>query len=123
MKIRAIVDGNVKVGWYRYHPYYEIHQLMVFVPNEEPGGGFWREIEIDISTAAEATGKLDKHGDEIYGSRRDMQGGDRVKLYQTRWDVTWNEGRLQWMVDRHGSGYALSTADELEIIPPEEGGA
>ena len=125
--IRAIVDGNVKVGWYVYAcetnfkaEIYWQHQL--HIPHAH---GFMEVFMFsDVAGMAEATGKLDKNGDEIYGSRGDMQGGDRVAIRGER-DLTpvcWNVHELTWMLGRDGKLLNLSCwlPDELEIIKGAE---
>ncbi|MCK5606655.1 hypothetical protein KAR91_32435 [Candidatus Pacearchaeota archaeon] len=53
-------------------------------------------IEIDISTAAEDTGKLDKHGKPIFGSRGPMHGGDRVSIGGVQHEAAWRDSHSYW---------------------------
>ncbi len=131
-KIRAIVDGKEVFGWYRYHPYYESHQLMVFVPDESRncyGGGSWQENEIDLSTAAVATGRKDNKDVEIFGSKGEMQGGDKIRIHghgTAVYRAAWSERDLQWILHDYAKKESFPlyawNPDELEILPkaPEE---
>lgn len=125
-------DGGVVYGW--YVPLDKRHfvvppcgdpetELVRWFRTAHNTIQLWGAIEIDISTAAVKTGKLDKHGDDIYGSKGDMQGGDRVEhddVRRRRLLVTWIEDRLTW-----GMGDGLlcdSQSIYLEIIKDQEGG-
>lgn len=75
--------------------------------------------EIDISTAAEATGKLDKNGKEIFGSKGDMQEGDRIKAdgRDNPICVNWDDTKAHWGLPKI-TPLGDWTSDELEIIEP-----
>ena len=70
--------------------------------------------EIDISSAAVATGGKDKNGVEIYGSKGEMQGGDVVKanIYS---DETPQELSVQWLSGAWVIEYEDSESD-LSLI-------
>ena len=125
MRIRAKIDGQYVYGWYRYHPYYESHQLMVFITDEDRnchGGGTWQEHEIDISLCAEDTGRKDKNGKPIFGSKGDMKGGDRVSVDgQGGKQVYFCSTGCWWEVD--GVPLGKLGPDILAIIPQEKEGA
>jgi len=88
-------------------------------------------IEIAIETAAEFTGRLDRHGDKIFGSKGAMQGGDLIQGCTTDEcrEVSWDEQELTWVVTTqygtHSKIAALSKYDTTghEIVPPLEKGA
>lgn len=123
-------DGRKVVGWY-----VEISGQPFLFTDDLVSQDLLTELrylleKIDISTAAVATGKLDKHGVEIYGSMGEMQGGDRVKVhskdllencvFQVEYDCRMAAYKLQ---EEAGVMSRLSCwrSDELEIIKPEEG--
>ena len=125
--IRAKTKDGMKVGWYfrTYDGKHFIIRLNVGLWYFEDAKTTYMhqdsfsQIE-DISSAAEATGKKDKNGDMIFGSRGEMQGGDRVKngdyvgnpdhwRYWTR-SVVWGD-----------VGWCGIEGESVEIIKPEEG--
>ncbi|MHC4346344.1 MAG: hypothetical protein ACYSUP_16845 [Planctomycetota bacterium] len=128
-------DGKEKekevVGWYC-----EIAKVPHIIP---PTADFLRKrsdtssiavhglIPIDPATAAYDTGKLDKHGKRIYGSKGEMQGGDSVIAsgVDTPSCVYWHAGSNygQWVMEsdeyiRPLYGWESSG---LEIITAEKG--
>lgn len=133
-KIRAIIDGKEVVGWYVYRCQTKLSgevvwKHTVYVAHSE---GFTDCIEIpDISTCAVATGRKDKHGVEIFGSKGEMQGGDRIRGCTTgeHRDVSWDEQQLTWVATTQYGNHAkvgpLANYDTTghEIIPKSEGGA
>jgi hypothetical protein len=101
-----------------------------------PGGGrpakfeyaeWWlKAIRIDRATAAVDTGKLDKHGKRIRGSKGEMQGGDTI---QQAWykpaQVYWDENDGCWAFHPEDSTDGVfdlyaSASDELEIVTDEQ---
>ncbi len=104
-------DGNVVVGWH-----VRLDDISYIVP--EDAHAIYC-ISIDITTAARATGKLDKNGDMIYGSDGDMQGGDRVRLLGQGGGVpvVWNKGKLLWGFPQ-GAELGCWHSRQLEIIAP-----
>ncbi len=128
MKIRAYdKDGNEVVGWYfrsRTTEHYMVREdAAVYDPDDACGHitiDHASLLKIDISTAAEDTGKDASNG-RIFGSRGEMKGGDRVRLCNQGGGVpvVWNRDKLLWGFPQGGElGCWLS--DELEIIPKEE---
>ena len=95
-------------------------------------------FEIDPTTAAIATGKFDKNGTEIFGSKGEFQGGDRVnwtldelydagekiRTYKGTGSVKWIPEHVCWgIVERTGGGYqgnGFWEAAEFEIIEETE---
>ncbi len=139
--IRAIIDGEAKYGWYcqvsnsAHSPEPVKHFLIA--PNT-----FYYEcdnaldiadaIEIpDLSLCAVATGKMAKGPDgkviEIYGSRGEMQGGDRVnagKNYNYIGVCEWLPEDLTWIIAKDENSWNdLSDwpSDQLTILPRKEG--
>jgi hypothetical protein len=98
MQVRAKTkDGKEKevVGWY-----VEIAGKPGIVPLDARAiFCMW----IDPATAAYDTGKLDKHGDRIYGSKGEMRGGDSVIAsgVDTPSCVYWHAGNNygQWVME------------------------
>ena len=82
-------------------------------------------VKIDITTAAVDTGKDAKNG-RIYGSKGEMQGGDRVKLPMLNklaiFPVLWSNRKLQWSLKATSADLQLHTwnPDELEIIKEKQ---
>jgi hypothetical protein len=82
--------------------------------------------EIVRETAAIDTGKLDKHGERIFGSKGEMQGGDTVRIHghgTSRYKAVWHD--LSWgLYNKKDGFYSLYVwnCDELEIIKAEKGG-
>ncbi len=127
-KIRAIVDGKEVFGWY-YEDDVDGKGSKPFILPCHHKLKLWADaIQIDISTAAVATGRKDKNGVEIFGSKGEMRGGDRVSVRKGKpYKVAWCDYRLTWVLvgrpmeeELHKCHYP----DELEIIPKasEEGG-
>lgn len=133
MKVRAIIDGQAKFGWYAQVTSTPTAMESNGVKRDFlfPITAYWYEelgdiliadavVIPDISLCAVATGRKDKNGVEIYGSKGDMKGGDRVKADGSKCAVrvNWNDTNLQW-------GFPMATAlgswqpGELEILPPE----
>ena len=121
-KVRAIVNGKEMVGWYAVLK----NNTHTFVTHEDPvrfhSDAIWVKVwQIDPATAAVDTGRKDKHGKPIFGSKGLFEGGDMVKADGLKYTVrvNWNDKRLHW-------GLPMATAlgsyesDELEIIPKEE---
>lgn len=133
MKVRAKTkDGTEVVGWYvqcldRHFAYVQPKASSFDYKHDEEYGRLWTVtgfVEIEIKSAAVDTGKLDKHGKMIFGSKGEMQGGDRIR-YRTGLGharlvcdgVRWNADTLQWAAMR-GAQLASIDIRELEIIPP-----
>ena len=131
--IRAIIDGKVVVGWY-----FTIHDRHFISSSASEAQSYyahndtemfdilaWYEIP-DISLCAVATGRMDKNDVEIFGSKGDMQGGDRVSCVGDSSRITqWSDEDLQWQLGGATDGTPFTTlspwdADELEIIPRED---
>ncbi len=70
----------------------------------------------EISNAAVATGRKDRHGVEIYGSKGKMQGGDCFrKNINDSFKVYWSEKVGQWITECEGKRYPLWAWREAEI--------
>lgn len=118
--------GNTAVGW--YFPCGSKHYLLlndVQIWQSSSGKHISNRffVEIDISTAAVATGKKDKNDEMIFGSRGEMQGGDTVQASEggltDATEVYWNKENVWWALGVSTLGSWKS--DNLEIIKPEEG--
>jgi len=137
MKVRAKIKGRKVVeGWYCYSKKQDQHFIIQCDDGLSLGPNilyFWGTaenswfcvIKIDISTAAVETGKLDKHDKMIWGSKGQMQGGDKVrihskdKLEEIDFDAEWNERVSAWVFQQEGgvmSRFCSWNSDELEII-------
>lgn len=121
-KIRAIIDGKEVVGWYVYAcrtnistEIYWQHEL--YVPDEI---GFTNYIVFNPATTAVATGRKDKHGVEIFGSKGEMQGGDRLKFGTETVEARWSEEYAQWRTYWGESYESVIFPDMLEIIPRQK---
>ena len=109
-QIRAIVDGKAVVGWYCW---FAVHARVV----DGCRADVVELIEIDPATAAVDTGRKDKHGKPIFGSKGIWQGGDVVKRPSLSGASIW-WGGSGWYI---GSTYFGDCDAELEIIPKEDG--
>lgn len=50
-------EGKLVYGWYKYHPYYDIHIIQVFNKLENvDGGGIWLDYEVIPETVGQDTG-------------------------------------------------------------------
>lgn len=118
-KIRWIdKEGKEWVGWY-----YQISGDHFLLPSDLVHSDLLlalSEVTIripDPATAAVATGRKDKHGVEIFGSKGEMQGGDRVEISglkrRKRLGVHWS--RSAWRIQNDTLGAWDSSM--LEIIP------
>lgn len=128
-EVRAIVDGKEVFGWYallKNNTHVIIlHEDSVFLDH---GVVLARVFNIDISTVAVSTGKKDKHGKEIFGSKGEMKGGDRIGTLTStgkvaEGNVVYDSDALTWVVNYDGvTIYPISTwmSDELEVIEEKE---
>ena len=113
------------VGWLlkAYRNYYIIPDGIQLVDSPHVTKLFGTITQIDISTAARATGKMAKGPDgkliEIFGSDGDMQGGDEVKSNKRAEPgiVHWANVSLTWYV-AEGLPLCNCQSGDLEIIPP-----
>ncbi len=120
--IRAKIEGKYVFGWY-YEDDVDSDGLKPFIMPSCNKFKQWGDcIRIpDLSLCAESTGRKDKTGKEIYGSKGEMQGGDRVRLdgVEDAVGINWNPHHLYW-------GCPMATqlgqwlSDELEILPEKE---
>ncbi len=109
-------DGKVVYGWY-FEDDVDGNGLKPFLMPHLPEFKLWADmIPIDISTAAVKTGKKDKNGDDIYGSKDDMEGGDMVKRSSMTKAPVWWSGN-GWYV---GTTYMGDITAELEIIKEQD---
>ena len=77
------------------------------------------------SQTAVATGKKDKNGDEIFGSKGEFTDGDWVaheKIIKPGVEFQWNESCMAWSVgkDWPKADWYDEMEDGLEIIPKEQ---
>ncbi|KKK87458.1 hypothetical protein LCGC14_2753050 [marine sediment metagenome] len=79
-------------------------------------------VEIDISTAAEDTGKDDKHGDRIFGCKGNMVGGDTVNGPDCEDYVYWCSHTLTWIIRNTKQHIRLAhvASAELEIVKEKD---
>lgn len=75
-------NGKWVYGYYRYHPYYEIHLISYFEERKELAdkvpNGIWREFEVDPETVGQFTDQYDKKRTEEYPEGQEIYGGDIV---------------------------------------------
>lgn len=114
MKIRAIIDGKGVMGWYVCLDGY--HHIVPF------DASVLYSMCIDIALCAEDTGRDDKHGERIFGSRGKMQGGDRVFVRSGRnpLEMRWIDYAWRLSGDNGSIGITAYSSAELEIIPRKE---
>ena len=128
-------DGKEVVGWYcclknNTHAIVLHEDSVVFT-----GGSISvRPFHIDPAPAAFDTGKDDKHGKRIFGSKGEFQGGDRVQIttenyYDNGRDwvrdakVEYQSSAMTWVARVHESswhGFADLHDAQLEIIPEDK---
>lgn len=133
-KIRAEIDGEYKYG-YGFQDSEGEHWLIPLGTNTTRYVGLtsqndryeiYNVLKFDPAKAAVDTGKDDKNGERIYGSKKPLfQDGDRVgikmhtgKLAEA--NVLYDTDALTWVANFDKiTQYPLSSwlSDELEIIP------
>ena len=113
MRIRSRVDGVYVYGWYFYSSGQKKHMLHLL--DDESGVV---AVEIDPSLTSLATGKKDKNGEEIFGSKGEFTDGDNICSWPecgNHYPVEWDKTRLTWM-----AGMDLLGEVESDIIPKEQ---
>lgn len=119
---RVVVDGYY---YYIDHRHYISSGKHLLLASTEQVVVF---VEIDPAQAAVATGRKDKHGTEIYGSKGIFQGGDRLSIITKSdcelgiWDVCWANWSYGWRFRTGPTSFPLEhwPLAELEILKEKD---
>ncbi len=84
-----------------------------------PPNPFYENLYVDPDTLGYATGKLDKHGREIYGGMK-----VKVPFFTSPFTVEWDNAKSSWYLKYHEDGYSMmlweKRSETLEIIDEKD---